>query len=122
MEAVYIEAKNDITPLSFASLLSKHWNVHEIENGGICVNTNRASVYIHRNFEECLDGKRDKIYILYSYINLDLVKQVLVVIADNSEFIVDNDFGVILTGNQFVARIKEEPNWDWRNQNGDAAS
>ena len=35
-------------------------------------------------------------------------------IADDPDLVVNNDFGTVLPGNQFVERIRWNAGWDWR--------
>jgi hypothetical protein len=45
---------------------------------------------------------------------VELAKSILEKIADDFAVTVDNDFGTVLPGDQFVARCKSERGWDWR--------
>jgi hypothetical protein len=47
------------------------------------------------------------------YRSLATIKAVLVRIADSDRMLVDNDFGTILLGQDFVHKILAEPNWYW---------
>jgi len=52
--------------------------------------------------------------LLLDYSDVELAKSLVERIADDSEFTVNNDFGTILPGNEFVARVKKEMGWNWR--------
>ena len=41
------------------------------------------------------------------------MKKVIEVIADDPNVVADNDFGTVLPGDQFVAKIRAERGWDW---------
>jgi len=43
--------------------------------------------------------------LLLDYSDINLIKEVLKVLADNSSVSVDNDFGLVLQGNEFIRRI-----------------
>lgn len=56
----------------------------------------------------------DSFRLWVDYSDVEFAKALLQEIADDSEQIVDNDFGTILSGSEFVARCKAKPGWDWR--------
>lgn len=48
-----------------------------------------------------------------AYHEINAVKTVIVSLANSDDVIVDNDFGDLLAGSAIVARILDEPNWNW---------
>jgi hypothetical protein len=46
--------------------------------------------------------------------DVELVKCLVEDIANDPSLMVDNDFGTVLPGDQFVAKCKEDEDWDWR--------
>jgi hypothetical protein len=48
-----------------------------------------------------------------SYHSLETVKRVIVILANSDQMLVDNDFGTLLVGSDFVQKIHAEPNWIW---------
>ena len=42
-------------------------------------------------------------------------RKVILAIADRPDIVVDNEEGDIMIGSLFVARMRRDPNWDWRN-------
>ncbi|MET4073238.1 hypothetical protein [Hymenobacter sp. UYCo722] len=48
-----------------------------------------------------------------AYHSIEVVKQVIVSIANNDQVLVDNDCGDLLVGSELVARILHNPGWNW---------
>jgi hypothetical protein len=46
--------------------------------------------------------------------DIALCRLTLEAIADDAELLVDNDHGVLLSGADFVRRLRAERDWDWR--------
>jgi hypothetical protein len=67
-------------------------------------------------------GKDSRVYIrsetekevALEYSSVALVNEVISVIADNPDMTVDADFGIVLRGDQFVAKYRANTDWDWR--------
>ena len=45
---------------------------------------------------------------------MDFGKEILSYIIFDNGFVIDNDHGEILTGGEFLKRLREKPEWDWR--------
>jgi hypothetical protein len=56
----------------------------------------------------------EPVFYAVDFSDLFLCKQVLELIADDPSLIVDNDYGVILPGPEFVDRLRRDETWDWR--------
>lgn len=49
------------------------------------------------------------------YSDLTLVKAALeALVVNRPDLTVDNDFGVVLPGDRFIARLQADPGWEWR--------
>lgn len=48
-----------------------------------------------------------------SYRSIELVKQVVHVLADSNQLWVDNDCGTLLPGADFGRKMREQPSWSW---------
>ena len=91
----------------YEKILSEQWRVEKSPNETLAVHSVQNRVYIHSNPET-------KLSLLIDYSDIEFVKNILVVIANTSEVTIDNDFGTVLPGDEFVTRCKAEPNWNWR--------
>jgi hypothetical protein len=121
-------------------ILSPHWPVDLSLGTTLCVEENpRSRAYLNLYDPQAEDAlalmeegvSRSLIYLhLYNpqpesttrfhglhidYSNHELAKQIVELIADDPLLIVDNDFGTVLSGNAFVARIRADRTWNWRN-------
>ena len=52
-------------------------------------------------------------YYMVHFKDIELLKSVLGSVANRADFIIDNDFGLIIRGDEFVARCNSHPGWDW---------
>lgn len=48
--------------------------------------------------------------------DIGLCKRVLLAVADDAAVVVDNDHGVILSGDHFAERLRAAMDWDWRKE------
>jgi len=84
------------------------WQGASVSADTLVVEDSRGRVYIHY----CDDAPGSGIFLDYS--DIELVKDVLLVIGDDPDVLIDNDFGTVLPGDQFVERIRSQPEWNWR--------
>jgi hypothetical protein len=110
MDTVYIESAKQIAPRDLRPILSQRWLVEDSAGGGLVVHGADSRVYI---LTEVDPDKPNRHQLLLNYSDVGLVKAVLEVIADDPELVVDNDFGVVMPGDKFVARLRAEPTWNW---------
>jgi hypothetical protein len=47
------------------------------------------------------------------YRGLALMKRALEVLADSDQLLVNNDFGTLLPGREFIRKMAEHPQWNW---------
>lgn len=52
--------------------------------------------------------------LLIDYSDAELAKAILAVMANYDSVVVDNDFGTVVPGDEFVAMTREDENWNWR--------
>lgn len=45
--------------------------------------------------------------------NIEFLKSILIRFADRTDVYLDNDFGLILRGDEFAHFVKNRPQWDW---------
>ncbi|RSK49954.1 hypothetical protein [Hymenobacter rigui] len=48
-----------------------------------------------------------------NYRGIEFVKEVLTLIANSSEYLIDNDCGTLLPGDEFVQKMQQNPTWYW---------
>jgi hypothetical protein len=72
-------------------------------------NNGRAYLYL----DPALKGPNE-FALLLDYSDVELAKQILNEIADDPEVTIDNDFGTVLPGDQFLWRCRSTKDWDWR--------
>jgi hypothetical protein len=106
METISISSQREISMTELRQTLAKHWRVEDATEGRLVVEEGNSRVYFAKS--ETPPG------LSIDYSDIELVKQVLKVIADRPDFIVDNDFGTVLPGDQFVGRIRFDKHWNWR--------
>jgi hypothetical protein len=71
----------------------------------------KSRVYVYLD----MDAVQNGIYrLLLDYTDIAHVKAVIEKIANAPTLTVDNDFGTILSGSEFVARCRADEAWDWR--------
>ncbi len=94
-------------------------------DGGVVVVESGSRIYISRNDEvadelspERLGAMRARLgspyFYTLDYSDIESVKRVLLVIADDPQLLIDNDHGLVLPAPDFLALIRNRPNWDWR--------
>jgi len=108
MDTVSIRSAAAFSLKSIEECLGRRWPVEQAANRNVVVHGSGSRVYIHP-CGEC-PGNR----LLLDYSDVSLVKAVLETIADNSSITVDNDFGLVLPGDEFVRKCRSDKDWDWR--------
>ncbi len=61
-----------------------------------------------------LEEIEDPEFISLEFNDYNLVIALLPFIADDDRLIVDNNYGTLLRGPEFLALLRERPDWDWR--------
>lgn len=55
-------------------------------------------------------------FVSLEYNSLSLCRELLVNLADDPNLLIDNDNGTVISGSQFVARLRQNPTWDWSDE------
>ena len=55
----------------------------------------------------------DPAYYIVNFQDISLLKRILKMALDRPDVFLDNDFGLIQTGQQFVLTLDRQPKWDW---------
>ncbi len=111
METISITSKTPFSIILIESILAKNWPVEITPYNTLAVHGPRNRAYLHQDSESEEPG-RYRLFLDYS--DVELAKSLLEKIANDPALTVDNDFGTVLPGNEFVARCKVEGAWDWR--------
>lgn len=61
------------------------------------------------------------VFYSLSWSDLRLCRRVLFLIADDPALLVDNDHGFMASGDEFLRRLRANPDWDWRAREGRGA-
>lgn len=110
METISIRSKNPLRLEPLEEILSRDWPIEASDNA-LVVHGTKGRCYLYPSPES---SAHEVFELFLDYSDLDFAKRVLEKIANDSAITVDNDFGTILAGDQFVARCKSEGGWDWR--------
>ena len=111
-----METLSITTPKAFSlelvqRALCQDWQVEASEAETLIVHGPGSRAYLHF---DTTPSPSEPHRLLLDYSDVELAKSLVEKIADGPDFIVDNDFGTILPGKQFVARIRSERGWNWR--------
>jgi hypothetical protein len=111
METLAIESTKPFSLDLIQRVLSQTWQVEASTANTLIVHGNKSRAYLHPDVTLKAPGTYR---LLIDYSDVQFVKDLVERIADDPAVTVNNDFGTILPGNQFAARIKNERGWDWR--------
>jgi hypothetical protein len=114
----------------FQPLLSEQWPVESAVRERLVVQKDDSRVYLYedkafknsitqdgfcsRALKGFFDDADDANFFLLEYSDLEFAKKVLLAIADDEQIVIDNDFGTVMRGNEFIQKLKDESDWDWR--------
>jgi hypothetical protein len=112
MDTITITSKENIPLESFRSRLALHWPLLRTPPDRLAVEQSNSRVYIHH--PKMNSGETDAKSLLVDYSSVELVKRVIEAIGDDQQLLIDNDFNTVLPGDQFVARLRANKEWDWR--------
>jgi len=112
MNTVVITGKEDISLDDLRFLLASHWTLRKTPPDRLAIEESNSRVYI---YHPRLDsGGTDSKCIFLDYSSQNLVKRVVMVIGDSPQLLIDNEYNTVLPGDQFVAKLRSDPAWDWR--------
>lgn len=112
MDAVHVLFTKNVKREDLRSALAERWPVTTSPFYDLVIATDERRVYID---VESSPGSPDLTLVSLTHsCGLALVKQILLVIADDADALVDNEYGELMSGDAYVARLREDPDWDWR--------
>ena len=110
MDTIVLKSPKPFSISSIQGLLSKDWTVDLSDGETITVDGMSSRVYLHPH--PPTGDKKHQLWLDYS--DVEMVKKVIEKIANDARILVDNDFGTVLPGDEFVARLRTAPEWNWR--------
>ena len=113
MDSIVIRSKQPIALEPIRVLLSKQWRVTTGYADRLVVHDNGRRAYIYPAEAESPQSSGEYTLLL-DYRTVETAKRILEAIADDPALTIDNDCGLILPGDEFVARCRRNPTWDWR--------
>jgi hypothetical protein len=112
MDTVVITSEQDISLDAVRSQLAPYWRLLDTPAEKLAIQEDNSRVYIyHPNLDS---GEANLKVLFLDYSSMDLVKRIVQLIGDDARLQIDNDFKTVLPGDQFIARLRSEPAWDWR--------
>jgi hypothetical protein len=111
METLTLDSAKPFSLELIKHAILQNWHVKVSNGDTLIVHGSESRAYLHVDVTSNSPGQHR---LLLDYSDVELAKSLVERIADVSDLIVDNDFGTVLPGNQFVARIKAERGWNWR--------
>lgn len=124
MNSVFVATPSTITLKNLATLAEKDWHTRMSEDRFVIEDENNYLIIRPaENLKEELNDQEiatvlkitgSTTFYEFSYRDINLIKMVLLTVADSDDFAVDDDHGTLLSGSEFSQRIRENPDLDWR--------
>ena len=112
METITLKAFNPFSLQHIRHALASKWEVLDAPANSLIVNNVKSRAYLYEGSEP---ADLNAYYLFIDYADIELAKGIIELIADDPDITVDNDFGTVLNGHEFVARIRSKRGWNWRN-------
>lgn len=110
MDTLSIESEKASSIEQYQARLSPYWHVEITASNGLAVHGDTSRGYLHLE----APGRNGRWCLLLDYSDVELAKLIIEQIADSPDVVVDNDFGLILRGDEFVEKIRRNRAWNWR--------
>jgi len=125
MQSIIIITPSNITLKDFVEKLEQYYDVDIVSENRIVIND--GDRYIAINLDDYITEEYDEPefrsisqvikhpqFFLIEFSHLDFLKEILPFCVDENGFLIDNDHGDILSGREFLLKLKTNPRWDWR--------
>jgi hypothetical protein len=112
MDTVTITSRRNLSLNALKRLIGSRWPT-KVGRDRLAVEGSSSCVYIYHPSLDNRSIDRKRLYL--DYHSVKLVKEIVQIIGDDPDFLIDNDFGTALHGDQFVARLRLGKGWDWTN-------
>ena len=127
MDRVYVIAQNAFSFHDLMLWCRRRWTVQTEPSGRLKISDGDRRLYldvddglldryekeVRRSIERAMPSARCYV-VEYEPDDLDFLKQVLVQFVNDPRVFVDTQSGLILPGTDFVQRLKDDFDWDWR--------
>ena len=113
MDSIVIRSKRPFALEPILELLSKKWTVTAPNENRLVVHDVGERAYIYPATAESSQSSGEYT-LLIDYHSIEMAKKIVEKIADDHSLTVDNEFETILPGDEFVAKCRNNPAWDWR--------
>ena len=125
METIIIATTKDVTIEQFIITIPDSFKKEKQPDGRFFVSSDTHHCWIGYDDEIEFDYDEDEMIIVRKHIpnpifftceftEIEFGKEILSYIIFDERFVIDNDYGELLTGDEFIKKLKEEPDWDWR--------
>jgi hypothetical protein len=105
--------------------LEQYYDVDIVSEARIIINSGDRYIainlddYITEEYDEqelnrILQFIRQPRFFLIEFSHLDFLKEILPFCVYENGFLIDNDHGDILSGREFLLKLRQNPGWDWR--------
>jgi hypothetical protein len=113
MDTITISSRTPFSLETIRALLEKKLTVTSPNQSRLVVHHGGSRAYLYQpKTESSYHSEIHELFLDYS--SMELAKVILERIADDSSLTVDNDFGTVLPGDEFVAKCRMNKGWDWR--------
>jgi len=111
MNTVVISATREISLDDVRALLARHWSLLKTPPDRLAIEESNSRVYL---YHPRLDsGATDPKQLFLDYSSQELVKSVILAIGDHADYVINNEYGTALPGDEFVARLRNGKTWEW---------
>lgn len=114
MDTIALISKEPFPLDQLHARLGRFWQVARGAHGQLVIEVNNSRIYLYPNEESPSQVGTHELFIDYS--DIHLVKQVIEAVANTDKLIVDNDFETVLPGDQFIEKMRLEPDWNWKEE------
>ncbi|MBF0100185.1 MAG: hypothetical protein HQK77_04675 [Desulfobacterales bacterium] len=125
METIIIVTTTDVTIEKFIDMLPDSFRKEKQLDGRYFISSEIHYCWIEYDDEIESYYDEDEMLIVKKHIpkpkfftceftEIEFGKKILSHLISDNQFVIDNDHGELLTGEEFIKRLKDDPDWDWR--------
>ena len=125
METIFIATTADVTIEQLINMIPESFKKEKQPDGRFFISSDTHHCWIEHDEEIESDYDEDEMFFVRKHIpkpifftceftEIDFGKEILSYIIFDERFVIDNDYGELLTGGEFLNKLRDEPDWDWR--------